>query len=211
MTTPASSSSSPPNPPPSSPPEACEEVACKTKVDLFERLRRTAATTSTAAAADDRAASLVALYKAQQRILDSSPSSSPSPSSYNSCPLDRDGLGRATWGLLHTVAAHYPSENPSERDVAAASALVSSLAHLYPCAHCREDFREEVALRPPRLQNREAFAIWACEQHNAVNEKLGKPAFSCDFARLDERWRVGSEACRAAFGEETASESLGQD
>jgi hypothetical protein len=29
-----------------------------------------------------------------------------------------------------------------------------------------------------------------CEQHNQVNEKLGKPLFPCDLAVLDERWRA---------------------
>ena len=24
------------------------------------------------------------------------------------CPWDKDQLGRSTWGLLHTIAAHFP-------------------------------------------------------------------------------------------------------
>jgi hypothetical protein len=29
-----------------------------------------------------------------------------------------------------------------------------------------------------------------CEQHNEVNEKLGKKQFPCTLEALDERWRI---------------------
>ena len=63
---------------------------------------------------------------------------------------------------------------------------------------------------PCRVESREALAVWLCGQHNAVNAKLGKPAFPCDFASLDARWRTGAKACWAADGE-TAAQSLGQE
>jgi FAD-linked sulfhydryl oxidase len=47
-----------------------------------------------------------------------------------------------------------------------------------------------------RVHNREAFAGWVCEQHNIVNEKLGKARQPCDIASLDARWKFGSAACR---------------
>lgn len=34
------------------------------------------------------------------------------------------------------------------------------------------------------------MSLWMCEQHNEVNEKLGKQKFPCNLAALDERWRV---------------------
>jgi FAD-linked sulfhydryl oxidase len=52
--------------------------------------------------------------------------------------------------------------------------------------------------------------VWLCKQHNVVNEKLGKPAFACDFAALDARWRTGAPGCFAA-ADETAAQSLGQE
>ena len=52
---------------------------------------------------------------------------------------------------------------------------------------------------PPRVESRGAFAVWVCEQHNLVNEKLGKPLFPCDLATLDKRWRKGEARC---WGEE---------
>ena len=110
------------------------------------------------------------------------------------CPVDREQLGQHTWALLHTVAAYFP-EQPSDADCEHARRLVHGLAQLYPCAHCAEDFREEVAKSPPRVESRAAFCTWVCEQHNLVNAKLGKPAFVCDQKLLAERWRVGGAHC----------------
>ena len=65
------------------------------------------------------------------------------------CPLDKEELGRSTWGLLHTIAAYYPA-SPSDVDKENALNFVKSLSYLYPCEVCREDFKESVAKAPPR-------------------------------------------------------------
>jgi FAD-linked sulfhydryl oxidase len=52
--------------------------------------------------------------------------------------------------------------------------------------------------------------VWLCRQHNVVNAKLGKPAFPCDFAALDARWRTGARECWHDDAE-TAAQSLGQE
>lgn len=67
----------------------------------------------------------------------------------NECPLDKNELGRSTWNLLHTIAAYYP-EDPSDEMKQAAIAFIDSLAKLYPCPHCAEDFREDIKKNPPR-------------------------------------------------------------
>lgn len=67
----------------------------------------------------------------------------------NQCPLDKNELGRSTWNLLHTMAAYYP-EDPSDEMKQAAVAFIESLAKLYPCPHCAEDFREDIKKNPPR-------------------------------------------------------------
>eukprot|EP00241_Pyramimonas_parkeae_P009230 CAMPEP_0114233778 /NCGR_PEP_ID=MMETSP0058-20121206/5363_1 /TAXON_ID=36894 /ORGANISM="Pyramimonas parkeae, CCMP726" /LENGTH=90 /DNA_ID=CAMNT_0001345425 /DNA_START=1017 /DNA_END=1289 /DNA_ORIENTATION=- len=64
-----------------------------------------------------------------------------------------------------------------------------------------------------RVATREKFSKWVCEQHNIVNEKIGKPKYSCDLPKLDERWKVGTAACKMAWDQgdkDTASGSLGQ-
>mmetsp|Transcript_35986 Transcript_35986/g.113091 ORF Transcript_35986/g.113091 Transcript_35986/m.113091 type:complete len:177 (+) Transcript_35986:307-837(+) len=128
------------------------------------------------------------------------------------CPPDRDEIGRSGWTLLHTTAAYYPAD-PTSKDVRAAQNFVDGFAALYPCVHCAEDFREQVRRNPPRLASREAFSVWACEQHNAVNAKLGKPIVKCSFAKLEEMWRTGSAACRSQIQQDdvsTPEETLGQ-
>ena len=65
------------------------------------------------------------------------------------CPVGREELGRGTWALLHTAAAWFPDQ-PTDQDKAHAHNLISSLAALYPCTHCAEDFRATVRDSPPR-------------------------------------------------------------
>jgi FAD-linked sulfhydryl oxidase len=64
---------------------------------------------------------------------------------------------------------------------------------LYPCWVCADDFRSWMAdpsgKNEPRLSSRAEFGQWMCEAHNAVNRKLGKKEFDCNF--WEERWRTG--------------------
>jgi|MDSY01.2.fsa_nt_gb FAD-linked sulfhydryl oxidase len=126
-----------------------------------------------------------------------------------SCPPGREQLGSATWSLLHTTAAWFP-DAPKESEKRAARQLIESLAVLYPCTHCAEDFRQAVKDTPPIVDSRADLALWACMQHNLVNEKLGKPKYDCSLSKLDERWRDGHPRCfvRGSDGS-TAKESLG--
>lgn len=48
---------------------------------------------------------------------------------------------------------------------------------------------------PPSVESREAFSLWLCKHHNAVNEHNGKQTFPCSLPALDERWRVGATGC----------------
>ena len=50
-----------------------------------------------------------------------------------------------------------------------------------PC--CRSESASEVD-----VASRERFSVWVCHRHNAVNSRLGKPIFPCDYASLKQRW-----------------------
>ena len=191
-------------------PTACEETACRTKVDLFRHLRGASSSSSSSSSSSPTGTTtprseLIALYQSRKDAVLQRPGQ-------GECPPDREELGRATWALMHSVAAYYPDQ-PNVEDKRAARGLVSAIARLYPCSHCREDFRTEVERSPPKVESQEEFSRWVCEQHNAVNDKLGRQAFTCgDPGALRERWRFGSERCRESWrGEETAGESLGQE
>mmetsp|Transcript_32353 Transcript_32353/g.100109 ORF Transcript_32353/g.100109 Transcript_32353/m.100109 type:complete len:173 (-) Transcript_32353:16-534(-) len=157
----------------------CKNPVCGSKMEMFGRALRGASSTASAHAETPRA-----------------------------CPVDREELGRGTWDLLHTTAAYYP-DAPDAAARAGAASLVAGLAATYPCEHCRDDFKDAVASAPPALGSRAAFSLWVCRQHNVVNAKLGKPAFDCALAALDERWRDGAPGCWGA-DDATAAESLGR-
>ena len=44
-----------------------------------------------------------------------------------------------------------------------------------------------------RTKSRKDLCTWLCEQHNIVNEKLGKPMFDCSMKNLDKRWRKNND------------------
>lgn len=58
------------------------------------------------------------------------------------CPYDKDELGTSTWGLLHTMAAHYP-DRPSVTEAKDMSTFFTVLAKFYPCEVCAKDFQQE--------------------------------------------------------------------
>lgn len=104
------------------------------------------------------------------------------------CPLDREQLGRGSWGLLHTIASKYPVRPTPEQKVEMKE-FIRIFGNLYPCSYCAEEFRKDLQEMPPRLESRTELADWFCQIHNRVNEKLNKPKFDC--SQVDERWRTG--------------------
>jgi mitochondrial FAD-linked sulfhydryl oxidase len=114
--------------------------------------------------------------------------SQPEPPS--DCPPDVEQLGRASWTLLHSIAAQYP-ETPSPQQQNDARQFMSSFSRLYPCFWCAKDFQKWMRLdkNAPRVSSRAEFGQWLCEAHNAVNTKIGKPIFDC--SKWEERWRTG--------------------
>lgn len=106
------------------------------------------------------------------------------------CPPDVEQLGSATWTFLHTTAAYYPDAPTMAHRVNMLS-LLRALPVLYPCSTCATHLGEEMKTRPPDVSSRGALSRWLCEQHNAVNTRLGKDRFECTVERLDERWKDG--------------------
>lgn len=103
----------------------------------------------------------------------------------NSSAVTRDDIGRATWLVLHTIAAQYP-EKPTRQQKRDAKNFMNALSHLYPCAECAEHFQSIVKSHPPEVGSREEFSRWMCQVHNTVNRSLGKPTFNCDLVL--SRW-----------------------
>jgi mitochondrial FAD-linked sulfhydryl oxidase len=65
----------------------------------------------------------------------------------------------------------------------------NALSRFYPCTYCANDFQQNIKQQPVQVQTRQELCIWLCEQHNIVNQKLGKEKFPCTMKQLDQRWR----------------------
>lgn len=100
-------------------------------------------------------------------------------------PPSPEEVGRSTWTFLHTLAAAYP-EHPDEETKRETWNLLRALGKVYPCRWCTDDWKEQIQKKPPPLSSRSDLEQWMCQQHNAVNEKLGKPSFDC--SKVQERW-----------------------
>jgi len=116
------------------------------------------------------------------------------------CPPSSGEIGTGSWNLLHSMAAWYPN-HPTAQDRREMTGFFSAFARFYPCPWCAHDFQQNLQAQPVQTSSRTALCQWLCEQHNMVNEKLGKPLFPCDMASLDERWRKSSkEECQKGGG-----------
>lgn len=87
-------------------------------------------------------------------------------------------LGRASWTFLHTLSVNYPDE-PTDKDKSDIVQFLHLFGRFYPCHLCSKNFEKELQQLPPRVESRHDFALWMCDLHNSVNERLGKPLFNC--------------------------------
>ena len=98
-------------------------------------------------------------------------------------------LGRSSWTLLHTMAAKYPLEDPSEEIKQKTATFIQLFAEMYPCHDCSQDFQGILKEYPPVLDSKHSFIQWSCDVHNIVNRKLNKSEFPCD--QFEARWPCG--------------------
>ncbi|VDK72879.1 unnamed protein product [Litomosoides sigmodontis] len=149
--------------------------ACMSVEELMKRARKLAGKVSSG---NDR----------QSSTTQTSSSSIKAKPMRTDCPVTTEKLGNSTWNLLHTIAAYYPLK-PTVEQQKNASTLMDLLGKIYPCSHCAEDLRQDLAKHPPDVEDRERFSLWMCGLHNRVNKKLGKPEYDC--ALWKERWLSG--------------------
>ncbi|VDD80464.1 unnamed protein product [Mesocestoides corti] len=115
------------------------------------------------------------------------------------CPVDKTGLGRATWTLLHTMAAYYPNK-PTTEEMQSMERFFDDFAKFFPCKYCAADFKKsnvfvncailcaDIDKHKPDVRSRQALSGWLCMQHNLVNAKTGKPLFDC--SKMPEHGRA---------------------
>lgn len=96
-------------------------------------------------------------------------------------------VGKATWTLLHTLAAKYP-EKPSIIRQSMTKLWLDLLPEVYPCEECATHMRENMARCPPVTTSRDALEDWICCFHNLVNDQLNK-TWSQDCKQWKDYWR----------------------
>ena len=107
---------------------------------------------------------------------------------HKECPLDREQLGRKTWGFLHTMAAYW-TEKPAHREQEEMKNFIIQFSKYYPCEDCAYALRIWMKSHPPVTSSQKALSRWFCEAHNEVNARLGKKLFNCD--TVEKRWKDG--------------------
>ncbi|KAH3685293.1 hypothetical protein WICPIJ_003767 [Wickerhamomyces pijperi] len=87
-------------------------------------------------------------------------------------------LGRSSWHLFHTILARYP-ESPTIEEQDILKQYLKLFATVYPCGDCASHFQLLLSKYPPQVSNRVNAALWGCEIHNKVNQRLGKDIYDC--------------------------------
>ncbi|GAA5916859.1 hypothetical protein JCM8208_001935 [Rhodotorula glutinis] len=130
-------------------------------------------------------------------------------------------LGRASWKLLHTMAARFPEEPTAEQRDAFQSWLFL-FSRLYPCGECAAEFQQLLRDHPPQTSSRGAASLYLCHLHNLVNARLGKDEYDCGTNLRDvydcgcgdeeekERERAREEKHKAGKDEEKRSSEAAQ-
>jgi hypothetical protein len=74
----------------------------------------------------------------------------PARGNQSSSVTNKAELGRATWVLLHTLAAQYPAR-PTKHQRADVKTFITSLAKVYPCGECAQHFQDVIRYAAPPI------------------------------------------------------------
>lgn len=101
-------------------------------------------------------------------------------------------LGNAAWKLFHTILARYP-DRPSKQEQLTLSQYLKLFAQVYPCGDCARHFTKLLEKFPPQVSSRKNAALWGCDIHNKVNDRLNKEQYDCTTILEDYDCGCGSD------------------
>ncbi|KAK6464324.1 ERV/ALR sulfhydryl oxidase domain-containing protein [Scheffersomyces coipomensis] len=105
-------------------------------------------------------------------------------------------LGNAAWKLFHTILARYP-DDPTKQERTTLSQYIQLFGQVYPCGDCARHFQKLLKKYPPQTKSRKTAALWGCDIHNKVNEKLGKDIYDCTTILEDYDCGCGADELEA--------------
>ena len=94
------------------------------------------------------------------------------------------------WKFMHAVTFSAPA-NMTADEKEWYKKFFESVAHILPCAKCRQHLQEHMRADPIDLETGQSLARWLWRVHNAVNRSLGKQEVS--FERATELFMEGAE------------------
>lgn len=107
-------------------------------------------------------------------------------------------LGNAAWKLFHTILARYP-DKPTQPEKTTLSQYIQLFAQVYPCGDCARHFQKLLKKYPPQIGSRKTAALWGCDIHNKVNDRLKKPIYDCTTILEDYDCGCGDDEKQADF------------
>lgn len=117
----------------------------------------------------------------------------------NPLPPDRSEIGRASWLLLHTIAANYPNE-PTEEEKRKQTEFFYSFSNLYPCHICRLDLLHILKKHKINCENKMEYSKFIFNLHNMINEDIGKEYYKCgDITEIITKYKT--QSCQDAVEE----------
>uniref|UniRef100_A0A8C9GIE4 Sulfhydryl oxidase n=1 Tax=Piliocolobus tephrosceles TaxID=591936 RepID=A0A8C9GIE4_9PRIM len=86
-------------------------------------------------------------------------------------PPDRVEIGRASWLILHTIAANYPNK-PTEEEKQKYTSFFYAFSNLYPCHICKLDLLYTLKKHKFNCNNKIEFSKFIYNLHNKVNSDI---------------------------------------
>lgn len=93
--------------------------------------------------------------------------------------------GTLAWDKIHAYPVTVPVWNPD----AARQWYEQWVTEIPPGCGCGEKWRKLTERWKPDFSSREAFFSWGHDRHNDVNQELGRPGVSLEFAKIEHGWQ----------------------
>lgn len=96
--------------------------------------------------------------------------------------------GRNFWKFMHTTAAYYPQAPTEEQQKEMQFFISKSAKYFLLNNEWKLYWKDRIKAHPPKVGSDKELIMWMCEEHNYLNEGLGRELFYCQYDTLKNRW-----------------------